>query len=144
MPCRLVQVLADQGEEREDHQESQTSEAIHIPCQRSPRLTFSGAWMEPLLRLVRGGPSCRHGRTKPRLHALWALMENVMSKSYFDEQAEQVLAAAFAPASTALERHLWARLVKLEAAALRVLSDVDDDGVAEEADVAIQQLRAAC
>ena len=60
------------------------------------------------------------------------------------EQETLVAAMGRPQTSTKLERELWSRLVRLKAAALRVLSDVDDDGVAEGADIAIQQLRAAC
>lgn len=45
--------------------------------------------------------------------------------------------------TTPRERRLWKRLEALHAAALRVLSDVDDDGVAERGDVAICALEAA-
>jgi hypothetical protein len=45
---------------------------------------------------------------------------------------------------TPRERRLWARLVALQGAGLRVLLDVDDDGVSEAHDVAVGQLRAAC
>ena len=69
-----------------------------------------------------------------------------MPKDYYNAMAEEALVAAMGrpPMATKLERELWLRLVSLEAAALRVLSDIDDDGVAEGADVAIQRLRAAC
>ena len=45
--------------------------------------------------------------------------------------------------STACEKRLWGRLVALQAAANRVLSDVDDDGVAEAHDMAVLGLREA-
>ncbi|MFT3819807.1 MAG: hypothetical protein QM750_19715 [Rubrivivax sp.] len=66
--------------------------------------------------------------------------------SYFAARAQEALTSELGQVTptTALERKLWARLVRLEAAALRVLSDVDDDGVAERSDVAITELRAAC
>ncbi len=45
--------------------------------------------------------------------------------------------------ATACEKRLWKRLVALQAAAYRVLSDVDDDGIAEAHDMAILGLREA-
>lgn len=45
--------------------------------------------------------------------------------------------------ATACEKKLWKRLVALQAAAYRVLSDVDDDGIAEAHDMAILGLRQA-
>ncbi len=45
--------------------------------------------------------------------------------------------------ATACEKRLWGRLVTLQAAAYRVLSDVDDDGVAEAHDMAVLALREA-
>jgi hypothetical protein len=47
------------------------------------------------------------------------------------------------PDATHSEKRLWARLVELQAAAYAVLSDVDDDGVAEAHDMAILGLRNA-
>ena len=45
--------------------------------------------------------------------------------------------------STNCEKLLWNRLVELQSAAYAVLSDVDDDGVAEANDMAIRGLRDA-
>lgn len=45
--------------------------------------------------------------------------------------------------ATACEKRLWGHLVTLQAAAYRVLSDVDDDGVAEAHDMAVLGLREA-
>lgn len=47
------------------------------------------------------------------------------------------------PAATSCEKLLWARLVALQAAANAVLSDVDDDGLAEKDDMAVLGLRQA-
>ncbi len=46
-------------------------------------------------------------------------------------------------AATAREKKLWAQLVALQAAANAVLSDVDDDGIAEAQDMAVLGLRQA-
>lgn len=45
--------------------------------------------------------------------------------------------------ATACEKLLWNRLVALQAAANAVLSDVDDDGIAEAKDMAVLGLRQA-
>ncbi|WP_141396376.1 hypothetical protein [Polaromonas sp. AET17H-212] len=45
--------------------------------------------------------------------------------------------------ATACEKLLWGRLVALQAAANAVLSDVDDDGIAEANDMAVLGLRQA-
>lgn len=45
--------------------------------------------------------------------------------------------------ATAREKILWVRLVALQAAANAVLSDVDDDGIAEAQDMAVLGLRQA-
>ncbi len=45
--------------------------------------------------------------------------------------------------ATACEKLLWNRLVALQAAANAVLSDVDDDGIAEANDMAVLGLRQA-
>lgn len=56
---------------------------------------------------------------------------------------EQLKGTQPASGATAGEKVLWGRLVDLQAAANAVLSDVDDDGVAEANDMAILGLRHA-
>ncbi|WP_371436204.1 hypothetical protein [Polaromonas sp.] len=62
---------------------------------------------------------------------------------YWHEQAVHQLGLQPGPVATACEKLLWSRLVALQAAAYAVLSDVDDDGVAEAQDMAVMRLRKA-
>lgn len=61
-------------------------------------------------------------------------------EGYFEERASDALAArglVLPESPTPLESKLMAQLLLLSGAAERVLSDVDDDGVAEAADMAV-------
>lgn len=65
---------------------------------------------------------------------------------YFEEKANDALTACglVLPTSpTPLESKLMAQLLLVSGAAERVLSDVDDDGVAESADMAVLSMRKA-
>ena len=67
-------------------------------------------------------------------------------QGYFEARAYDTLAArglVLPRCPTPLESKLMAQLLLVSGAAERVLSDVDDDGVAEAADVAINAMRKA-
>lgn len=67
-----------------------------------------------------------------------------MPEGFFEQKACEALVALglVLPATpTALESKLMAQLLLGCGAAERVLSDVDDDGVAEESDIAVLSMR---
>lgn len=69
-----------------------------------------------------------------------------MPQGYFEEKACDALAASglvLPDTPTPLEAKLMAQLLLVSGAAERVLSDVDDDGVAEAADMAVLGMRKA-
>jgi len=67
-------------------------------------------------------------------------------EGYFEEKASDAWAArglALPESPTALESKLMAQLLLISGAAERVLSDIDDDGIAEAADMAVLGMRKA-
>lgn len=67
-------------------------------------------------------------------------------EGYFEEKASDALTArglVLPQSPTLLESKLMTQLLLLSGAAERVLSDVDDDGVAEAADMAVLSMRKA-
>lgn len=67
-------------------------------------------------------------------------------EGYFEEKASDALAArglVLPGTPTPLESQLMAQLLLVSGAAERVLSDVDDDGVAEADDMAVLSMRKA-
>ena len=71
------------------------------------------------------------------------LANKLAPEPYFTEKARLALedqGIRLGDSPTALEKLLWKRLLLVSAAAERVLSDVDDDGVAEAHDMAILSL----
>ena len=70
----------------------------------------------------------------------------ICPKGYFEEKASEALGALgiILPGyHTSLECKLMNQLLLLTAAAERVLSDIDDDGIAEAMDVSVLSLREA-
>lgn len=75
-----------------------------------------------------------------------ATQKHPKPEGYFEEKASDALAASglvLPEAPTPLESKLMAQLLLVSGAAERVLSDVDDDGVAEAQDMAVLGMRKA-
>jgi hypothetical protein len=67
-------------------------------------------------------------------------------EGFFEEKASEALTArglVLPESPTPLESQLMSQLLLISGAAERVLSDVDDDGVAEAADMAVLSMRKA-
>lgn len=75
-----------------------------------------------------------------------AIEKHPKPEGYFEAKACGALTArglVLPESSTPLESQLMAQLLLISGAAERVLSDVDDDGVAEAADIAVMSMRKA-
>lgn len=67
-------------------------------------------------------------------------------EGFFEEKASEALTArgfVLPESPTPLESQLMAQLLLISGSAERVLSDMDDDGVAESADMAVLSMRMA-
>lgn len=67
-------------------------------------------------------------------------------EGFFEEKASEALTArglVLPESPTPLESQLMAQLLLISGSAERLLSDVDDDGVAEAADMAVLSMRKA-